>query len=212
MPERNENKLWNLPVRGVDEFRHVLLGLMPRGFAWFTGRGGNWWKLFSGFAAGFLDVHNMFRLLVKEMSPVSTTELAVWENELGLPKKGLEFVSDVDRKKEILRVCRDECGCSVNYVKSVAALFGLDVNVYEYWKNPEKFEGVDFGGMDPNFFVIVKSDVAVGNAEYWYCDNYDGGSGHCDDRLLDFGDSNYEAVLLDLAPAHVKIVFEYEVA
>ena len=204
--QRSEHKLWNLPRRTAEDFRHALIGLMPRGFAWFTGVGGNWWKLFSGFAAGILAAYNMLRLLVTESSPVSTTELMLWENELGLPKKGLEFDSDTDRKKEILRISRDECGCSVNYIKSVANLFGLDVDVYEYWKNPEKFAGVDFvGGDDGNFYVIVKSNVAVRNVTYFECDGY------CDDRLLDFGDSNYEAVVLDESPAHVKILFQYEV-
>lgn len=203
--QRSEHKLWNLPRRTAEDFRHALIGLMPRGFAWFTGVGGNWWKLFSGFGAGILTAYNMLRLLVKESSPVSTTEFLLWENELGLPKKGLEFDSDTDRKKEILRISRDECGCSVNYIKSVANLFGLDVDVYEYWKNPEKFAGVDFAGMDPNFFVIVKSDVVIGGIDYFECDGY------CDDRLLDFGDSNYEAVVLDESPAHVKVLFEYDV-
>ena len=203
--QRSERKLWNLPRRTAEDFRHALIGLMPRGFAWFTGVGGNWWKLFSGFAAGILAAYNMLRLLVTESSPVSTTELMPWESELGLPKRGLEFDDDSDRKKEILRISRDECGCSVNYIKSVAALFGLEVNVYEYWKNPEKFAGVDFAGQDPNFFVIVKSDVVIGGIGYFECDGY------CDDRLLDFGDSNYEAVVLDESPAHVKVLFEYDV-
>lgn len=205
MPERSEKKLWNLIPRTVGDFCYVLVGLMPRGFAWFTGLGSNWRKLFTGLSCGFKAVYDMLIQLVKEMSPVSTTELSVWENELGLPKKGLEFVDAVDRKKEILRVSRDECGCSVNYIKSVAALFGLNVDVYEYWKNPEMFVGVDFGGMDPNFFVVVKSDELCRDVDYHYCDGY------CDDRLLDFGNSNYEAVVLDLSPAHVKILFEYEV-
>lgn len=201
---RSEHKLWNLPRRSSEDFRHALIGLMPRGFAWFTGVGGNWWKLFSGFAAGVIAVYNMLRLLVKESSPVSTTELVLWENELGLPKKGLEFDSDADRKKEILRISRDECGCSVNYIKSIAALFELDVDVYEYWKNPEKFAGVDFAGNDRNFYVIVKSDIPT-TVYYFECDGY------CDDRLLDFGDTNYEAVVLDECPAHVKVLFQYEV-
>lgn len=203
--QRSEHKLWNLPRRTAEDFRHALIGLMPRGFAWFTGVGGNWCKLFSGFAAGILAAYNMLRLLVTESSPVSTTELPVWETELGLPKKGLEFSDDADRKSEILRVSRDECGCTVNYIKYVASLFGLSVDVYEYWKNPEKFAGVDFGGTDPNFYVIVKSDVPCENVDYHYCDGY------CDDRLLDFGDSNYEAVVMDLCQAHVKLLFEYDV-
>ena len=99
--QRNEHKLWNLPQRCVEDFRYALIGLMPRGFAWFTGVGGNWWKLFSGFAAGILTAYNMLRLLVKESSPVSTTEIVRWENELGLAKKGIEIDRDQAGNKEI---------------------------------------------------------------------------------------------------------------
>ena len=60
--QRNEHKLWNLPRRTAEDFRYALIGLMPRGFAWFMGVGGNWWKLFSGFAAGILAAYNMLRL------------------------------------------------------------------------------------------------------------------------------------------------------
>ena len=56
-----------------------------------------------------------------------------------------------------------------------------------------------------SLYVIVKSNVAARNVTYFECDGY------CDDRLLDFGDSNYEAVVLDESPAHVKILFQYEV-
>lgn len=80
---------WQLPKRTEADFRHAQLGLMPRGFAWFLGIAGNWWKLFTSFAAGFAAVYDMFCSLVREMSPYTTTSLTDWERELGLPKKGL---------------------------------------------------------------------------------------------------------------------------
>ena len=56
----SELNVWNIARRdnvvrdGVDyeneEFRSALLGLLPRGFAWFKGKAGNWWKLFAGFS------------------------------------------------------------------------------------------------------------------------------------------------------------------
>lgn len=106
-------------------------------------------------------------------------------------------------------------GCSKDYIKSIAELFGLDVDVLEYWKEDERdaFDGVDFGNQDPNFFVIVRSDIGVINLTYARCSGdysaEDELACDCNSRLMDFGDSNYEAVLTSVSPAHVKMLFVY---
>ena len=94
----SELNVWNIARRdnvvrdGVDyeneEFRSALLGLLPRGFAWFKGKAGNWWKLFAGFSLGFSAVYKILRDLVFESSPAKTTSYETWERELGLPIKG----------------------------------------------------------------------------------------------------------------------------
>jgi uncharacterized protein YmfQ (DUF2313 family) len=206
---------WQLPKRTEADFRHAQLGLMPRGFAWFLGIAGNWWKLFTAFSIGFSAVYQMFCNLVREMSPYTTTSLTDWERELGLPKKGLAFDGDALRKSEIIRIARKMGGCSKDYIKSIAELFGLDVDVLEYWKEDERdaFDGVDFGNQDPNFFVIVRSDIGVINLTYARCSGDYGAEDElacdCNSRLMDFGDSNYEAVLTSVSPAHVKMLFVY---
>lgn len=206
---------WQLPKRTAEDFHYALIGLMPRGFAWFLGKFGNWWKLFMAFAAGFTAVYDMLCNLVREMSPYTTTSLTEWERELGLPKKGLAFDGDGLRKSEIIRIARKMGGCSKDYIKSIAALFGLDVDVVEYWKEDERsaFDGVDFGNQDPNFYAMVISDVGVINLSYARCSggysDEDELSCDCNSRLMDFGDSNYEAVLTSVSPAHVKLLFVY---
>jgi uncharacterized protein YmfQ (DUF2313 family) len=45
----------------------------------------------------------------------------------------------------------------------------------------------------------------LGEVEYMYCDGY------CTDRLLDFGDTNYEKMLQRVKPSHTKLILEYEV-
>ena len=192
-----------LPERGPDEFRNSLLGLMPKGFAWFLGKLGNWWKLFSGMADGFLTVYRVFAELYREASPATTTSYEVWENELGLPIKGLEQSTEERKLAEIYRVARKKGGVTVPYFKSLAALFGLHAEVYEYWKNPEKFDGYDFGGEDPNFYWMI---AVEGRAEDWHiCTCND----TCNDYLQEWSNAPAEAMFEKLKPAHTKLLCSY---
>lgn len=211
----SELNVWNIARRdnvvrdGVDyeneEFRSALLGLLPRGFAWFKGKSGNWWKLFAGFSLGFSAVYKILRDLVFESSPAKTTSYETWERELGLPIKGLEQSTDARRLEEIFRVARKKGGATVPYFKSLAALFGLRAEVYEYW-NPEHrshFEGVDFGDDDPNFYWMI---AVEGSAEDWHiCTCND----TCNDYLQEWSNVPAEVMFEKLKPAHTKLLCSY---
>lgn len=203
MIDRSESKMWNLKRRTAEDFCYALLGLMPRGFAWFTRRCGNWWKLFYGMSAGFVAVYDMFRCLVSNMSPVSTDDLDAWEKELGLPKYGFSFQDPLSRKREIIRVSRGECGNTESYFKRLANFYGLDINIYQYWKNPEKFEDVDFGNDDPNFYWMIK--ITTGDDGWFVCTCND----TCNDYLQYWWDSRVENIFDTIKPAHTKIVYSY---
>ena len=198
-----DSETWNLPVRGNDEFRNALLGLMPRGFAWFTEKLGNWWKLFTAFGAGFLAVYDLLRNLVKEMSPATTESYTAWENELGLPLKGIEPADNAGRLAEIYRVARKQGGCTVPYFLSIASLFGVAVKIYEYFRNPEKFSDVDFGDDDPNFYWKVNIDTDDDCYHVCTCED------PCDSFLEWWWNAPLEAIFDLLKPAHTKIVFGY---
>ena len=198
---------WNLPVRGDDEFRNALIGMMPRGFAWHTGKGGNWWKLFSAFAAGFRAIYESFRELVDACSPVKTTSYSEWERELALPLKGLEQSSDAGRKSEIMRVARKKGGATVPYLKSLLDLYGARYDMYEYWKNSSVFPSwvaSKYGDL-ANFCVLVKV----------YQDHYfDKGfrcTSKCNASLGEPHDLLLEAILDQAKPGHVKIIYKYVV-
>lgn len=210
-----ELNVWNVARRdnvvrdGVDyeneEFRSALLGLLPRGFAWFKGKDGNWWKLFAGFSLGFSAVCKILRDLVFESSPAKTTSYETWERELGLPIKGLEQSTDTRRLEEIFRVARKKGGATVPYFKSLAALFGLRAEVYEYW-NPEHrshFEGVDFGDDDPNFYWMLEIEA---ESEDWYvCTCND----TCNDYLQWWWNAPMESLFNVIKPSHTKLVYSY---
>lgn len=194
-----------LPERDEEEFRDSLLGLMPRGFAWYKGNDGNWWKLLSAFGSTFAEVYGTLRSLVDESSPLKTTSYASWEKELGLPRKGLEFSEDSDRLAEIYRIARRPGGCTVPYFKGIVSLFGLGCRVYEYWKNSEKFEDVDFGTDDPNFYWMVQLEYQTSEI---YTDVFSCNS-ECDDYLRTWWRENVETLLELSKPAHTKLVFTY---
>lgn len=198
-----ESSIWNIKNRTAEDFRDALIGMMPRGFAWYLGKGGNWWKLFSAFGNVVLTVYNLFKSLVLNMSPVQTTAYSDWERELNLPIKGIEPSSDDGRLNEIYRVARKRTGDTVPYYRNLAALFGRDVKIYEYFKNPEKFEGVDFGSDDPNFYWMVEQSYF--EDDWHVCDCND----NCNDYLGWWWNPVLEAYFDLLKPAHTKILYTY---
>lgn len=199
------SQTWNLPVRAEDDFRYALLGLMPRGFAWFTGKNGNWWKLFSAFASGFKAVHDSLRHLVDECSPLKTTSYSDWERELGLPLKGLEQSTNAGRKREIVRVSRSKGGCTVPYLRSILKLYGARFDIYEFFKSPSVFPAwvAEKNGDMANFFVLIKVYRDSPGPRGMTCKS------KCNASIGTPRDSKLEAIVEKLKPAHIKVVYSY---
>ncbi len=199
----NSLNAWNLALRGTDEFRCSLVGLMPRGFAWHMGKDGNWWRLFSAYAEGFLAVYDMFRSLVAEADPSTTSCFGTWEYELGLPINGLERDSANGRRDEIFRIARKAGDNTVPYFKSLAALFGANAQIYEYWKNPGNFDGVDFGDDNPNFYWMVEIEAEPDDWTVCTCNDT------CNDYLALWWNGPLEGLFDKVKPAHTKVVYSY---
>ena len=194
----------SLKKREEAEFRSALIGLMPRGFAWYTGKDGNWYKFLSAVAFAFSYLYAMLMSLVNEMSPVKTTSLNQWEKELGLPKKGLSYDSDAERLSEIYRIARKQNGATIPFYESVCKLFGVaNPQIYEYWKEPNEFDGIDFGTDDPNFYWMIDCGVDVGEVVYATCEST------CEDYLSWWGKTAMEILLQEIKPAHTKLLFRY---
>ena len=200
-----DSETWSLPVRGEEEFRNAQIGMMPRGFAWHTGKNGNWWKLFSAFASGFMAIYNSLRDLVDETSPIKTTSYSVWERELGLPLKGLEQSSAAGRKTEILRIARGKGGATVPYLKKLLNLYGARYDLYEYWKNSSVFPSwvARKYGEKAGFCVLIKVYQDHYSSHGFSCNS------NCNGTLGGPNDYAMEAILDQEKPAHVKIIYRY---
>jgi len=198
-----------LPSRNLNDFALMLKGLLPRGFAWnFKWTNGsyktNWQKLLESVAAGIKVAFDDISKMLVELSPAVTSDVSRWFDELGLPINGVTLGDYRNKNAEIYRITRSRCGCTVPYFKSVMKIFGIDIEVYEYWKNPEEFGSYDFGSEDPNSFVLIRFHVHEKDVEGATC------SGTCNEAL---GNGNMffgECVLNSVKPAHVKFIYAYD--
>ena len=199
----------NLPTtklqnRDEASFLRTLESLMPRGFAWNFGVGTNWRKFLSAVALGFAYLYETLKELVVQMSPYSTTSLGVFENELNLPRKGLEQKTFSGRKSEIVRISRKQGGATIPYLKSLVNLYGANFDLYEYWKNPEQFPAwVGNEGDKANFYLLLK---VYAKEYYKYGFNC---KSKCNEALGKQRDRILESILDGEKPAHVKIIYKY---
>jgi len=198
--------VYRLPVRTEDNYTNMLTGMMPRGFIFNLAKGSNFNKLFKGIAAGFKFVYDMFRALVLEGSPITTTSLDEFENELGLPREGLLLTNSEARKKEIYRVSRQQNGCTIPHYQQLMEAYGKDCVFYEYWKNSSVFPDwvSNTYGDEAVFCVLVK----VYQDKFGTIFNC---KSKCNKSLGNERDLVLEKLLNHEKPAHVKFIYEYAI-
>lgn len=196
---------WRLPIRGNDEFKNLLIGLMPKGFAWNVVSGTNFYKLFVSVAAALFLIYEVLANLVKESSPLTCeNSLDLWERELGLPKSGLQQPNDDGRKREIVRISRQKGGATIPHFKQLLELYGADAEIYEYWKNPSVFPAwVANEGEQAKFYVQVKVYLKEMPQRGFTCNS------NCNDRLGNTSDKILESLIKHDKPSHVKFIFTY---
>ena len=196
-----ELQVFELSRRTSGDFDSLVRGLLPRGFN-FSGPG--FGKLFAALSLSLLYVYNFLISLVKESNPYTTTDLDAWEVEMGLPRNGLAFEDPEIRRREILKIARARGGLSLPYYRLILDMYGKDYEIYEYWKNPEKFPAwvASVHGERARFFVLFK----IYNKEFSTGATCTSG---CTASLGGERDSDLEALLNEIKPAHVQFIFSY---
>ncbi len=197
-----------LPKRNAEDFALMLKGLLPRGFAWnfkwskVNSEKTNWQKLLESIAFGIENVWDVLESLAVNASPVVTDSIDEWNAELGIPVKGIVDYSETWNVDEIYRVAIKRGGCTVPYLKGIAALFGKSVEIFEYWKNPEKFADEHFDD-DPNFYLMVEIEANENDERVCTCEDT------CEDFLRRWWNVPVEDFFEMVKPAHVKVLYSY---
>ena len=199
-----EAGVYELSDRGVSEFEEMQVGMMPRGFALDLAKGSYLRSVIDAIALCLLYVYNVLKALVSESSPVKSTSLGMWENELGLPRKGLVKTSYEDRRKEIVRISRGTAGLSLNYLRSILDIYGQDGEVVEYWKNDAQFPGwvKNLDARERVFYVMIKVYKNTESQEFT-CNST------CNDSLGSDRDTILEALLEAEKSAHIRFIYSY---
>lgn len=195
--------LYRLKKPTLNEARDMMLGLLPRGFAWYKGLDGNFAKLSRGLSRVICEIYQLVISYQNAVSPSHTDSFEDWENELALPEKGVVSNTDGFRREEIFRKDCRKGGCTIPYFKSIALLFGKKINIYEYYLNPEKFEDVDFGDDDPNFYWMIELEANSSDIHICTCNDT------CNDYLRTWWNAPIEAMFDAIKPAHTKLVYNY---
>lgn len=190
----------------LDDFESLSEGLFPNGWLFDFETGSNWRKLITAISYALLYLWSIVRGILQALNPLKTENLDEWERELGLPEIGINPETTDERRREIYRVGFSKGGCSINYYRRILNLMGVNADIYEYAYNPEKFAGIDFGGDDPRFYMMIR--FRVNSLDYVY---FRAGVGAAGDRVVDFDNKYIESIFERVKQAHVKIIYAYSV-
>lgn len=195
----------------VVSLRDSMLGLMPRGFAWYRGTDGVFAKLFLGLAPVVKEIYRLAILFRKESSPAHTTSLDEWENELSLPEDGVVYsgtASEIEtqRRSEIFRKDCRRGGATKSFFRSIAALFGIDCEIYEYCKDPEQFESVGGTADEKYFYWMIRMTSGIPEVTVLRAGNT-AGNARAGMRLRSWGNPYFVKMIESLKPAHTKCLY-----
>lgn len=200
--------------KDIAKFAQMLKGLLPRGFIWnfkwtsVDSEKTNWQKLLESVAAGISNVWDSLADLLVNSSPACTKAVAAWNDELGLPRKGLGFKDDVDKKKakaEIYRIARARSGSTVPHFQNIIDLFGLNAEVVEYWDKPDRFpDWVKELGDDAYMYVMIEIHDSKIKKTFFDCNSA------CDEYLSFWWNENFESAIDFDKLAHVKFIYLYK--
>ena len=206
------------PRPSVFDITLSMLGLLPTGFAWCKRYQGlstdsNFAKLMSGLAVVVDKVYEVISNCRMALSPSHTTAYDVWENELNLPEDGIVRTGDARRDEVFRKTCRHG-GNTVTYLKSIAKLFGIDVDIYEYCKDPEQFSGVQDTSGNLKYYWMIRmktgtpGDIPMRCGDIEECE----GNARSGNRLITYVPPYFYSMIEKLKPAHTKCLYAYPVS
>ena len=188
-----------------DSFESMILGLFPKGQLFNLENGSNFRKLVSGLAFALVYVWQLILDMQKALNPLHTENIGEWEKELNLPEVGVTPQDDDGRRREIYRVWGSKGGCTINYYRKLIALLGVDAQIFEYIKNPEKFFGIHYpDGAIPSFYMMIRFRIHQQDFSY-----FTSGFSVAGDRVMNYTDVFLESIFEKSRQAHIKIIYSY---
>jgi uncharacterized protein YmfQ (DUF2313 family) len=184
--------------------------LLPRGLLWIVKPNGVLDRLFGGFAAEMFRLHSRLCDLLRERSPLTSTELLEeWAETVGYPSEcsGGVVAADInERRSWIYRRLINRGGQTPAYFVEIAKLFGYVVNIREFSGNPFFFGSGRMGDRFDNsasYFWTV--EIVNLSPEFFLF-----GVNRFGDRFVEYADLfALRCIFEQLKPAHTVLSFDF---
>lgn len=211
--DESELTINRTPRPTIDDITVSMLGLLPTGFAWYKSSDSNFAKLMRGLAVVVDKVYEVIASYRIAISPTHTNAYDTWEKELSLPEDGVVRTGDARRDEIFRKSCR-RGGNTLSYFKSVAKLFGIDVDIYEYCENPEQFSGVYDTADNLKYYWMIRMKTGTLDDVPMRCGNDEdcGGNARSGNRLRTYVPPYFYSMMEKLKPAHTKCLYAYPVS
>lgn len=188
------------------DFFEYVKGMFPRGRCFDLRKQSNFGKLITSLSVLVLYIWDLIINYIVELSSSHTNSFDEWEDDLGLPIDGINADGESDRRSEIYRVDSLQAGDTVPYFQKILDLCGITADIYEYWKNPEMFEGYDFEPSDDkNFFWKIQ----IHYVSFDFVKRFVSGS-VAGSHLMDWVNTKVETIFDFIKPAHTRVIYGYD--
>lgn len=195
--------------KSAEDYKQMLLQLLPQGRAWDKDEGSNINSLIEGLAQEFARLDDYAFDFLDEVNPATTTQLLEnWEAATGsgeLCNQGLN-ASFEERRAAVIAQLVATGGASIGYFQQIALALGYPISVTD--KLLPFLAGQGRAGdrcQDDSWrynWIVRAPEQTI---RYFRA-----GSGRAGEPLTTFGNTLLECVLKNLKPAHTNIIFTYQ--
>jgi hypothetical protein len=191
----------------IDTFLQILTHLLPNARAWHITVDKTLRKFFEGLAPIGVDIKLYYDLILYDILPSATRELALWEQQFGLISYGL---TEQQRRDRLGRTWKTLGGQDPFYIQSTLQANGFDVYVHEWWVPASKPAVNSSVAATPrNPFSYLREDTGI----IVYLVECGEALAQCGETLAQAGESNtpsgYALVNKIVAPIQDPLALSY---
>jgi len=197
----------------VDDYREMLLGLLPRGLLWKDARSGLIGNLFSALSAELARIEGDAERALRELDPAQATEsLEDWEYELGIPDEcGLVGENISSRRNAVRNKLQRGHLMNAAYYTELAHVIGFDgaaaTDIVPLRADYGRAEaGVyEDGQTAVNTFILTIPGTSSFDEK-----RFRPGASRSGDKLRTWEVSQLQCIINRDKPAHTICIFSYE--
>lgn len=191
-----------------DDYKDLLLQLLPQGVAWNKDEGSTLSNLAAGQAAELARAEEFLLNVLTEINPYTTTQLIDEWAEIVLNTDGcnLELTTQDEKKAAVIAKLRSTGGSDKIYFQEVAKAAGFLTSISDGF---EQFRAgssrVGDRVLVDGFELTIEVRSPTNTVRYFRAD-----AGRAGDPLTYFGNALLECLLNDIKPLHAEMFFRYQ--